>query len=94
MNDQKVRYFVGEILECNGDFEYKSKYLFSTATNPNEYTNKVAMEWRGGTEDEWDKDEGGYWSDHTLIFDHGHKEVSKEEFDVLQNHLAVIRRMK
>jgi len=85
-----MKYYIGEILERNGDMEYDTKYLFTTNKNPDKYTDKVAMEWRGGDKSDWDEQHGGYWSDSSLIFDHGSKEIPKEDFEVLKNYLSVL----
>jgi len=50
----------------------------------------VAMEWRGGDEDDWDEDQEGYWSDSSLIFDSGSTEIPKEDFEVLSKYLSVL----
>jgi hypothetical protein len=64
--------------------------LFATAGNPREHTKRVAMEWRGGDEDDWDEDQEGYWSDSSLIFDSGSTEIPKEDFEVLSKYLSVL----
>lgn len=83
-----MKYYIGEIEERNGGMEYTTKYLFATRGNPDKYTDKVAMKWRGGSKDDWSEDHGGYWSDHTLIFNDGHREIPKEDFDVLKKYLT------
>ena len=85
-----MKYYIGEIHERNGDLEYDTKYLFATAGDPSEYTKRVAMEWRGGDEDDWDEDQEGYWSDSSLIFDSGSTEIPKEDFEVLSKYLSVL----
>ena len=85
-----MKYYIAEITERNGEFEYNTKYLFATYCEPNEYTNNVAMEWRGGDEDDWDEDHMGYWYDGSLIFDGGSKEISKDDFDVLKKYLSIL----
>jgi hypothetical protein len=85
-----MKYYIGEIHERNGDLEYDTKYLFATDGDPDEHTDVVAMEWRGGDKDDWDEQEEGYWSDCSLIFDHGSKEIPKEDFEVLKKYLSVL----
>jgi hypothetical protein len=85
-----MKYYIGKIEERNGDMEYDTKYLFSTNKNPDKYTKRVAMEWRGGDEDDWDEQEEGYWSDCSLIFDAGSREIPKEDFEVLKKYLTVL----
>jgi hypothetical protein len=85
-----MKYYIGEVHERNGDMEYDTKYLFATAGNPREHTKRVAMEWRGGDEDEWDEDQEGYWCDGSLIFDSGSTEIPKKDFEVLRKYLSVL----
>jgi len=85
-----MKYYIGEIHERNGDMEYDTKYLFATADNPREHTKRVAMEWRGGDEDDWDEDQEGYWCDGSLIFDSGSTEIPKKDFEVLRKYLSVL----
>ena len=85
-----MKYYIAEITEQNGEFKYNTKYLFATDGNPDEYSNNVAMEWRGGDEDDWDEDHRGYWSDCSLIFNGGSKEISQEDFEVLKKYLSIL----
>lgn len=85
-----MKYYLGKIEETNGDMEYTDKFLFSTKGSPDKYTKKVAMEWRGCSRGDWDKEHGGYWADCTLVRDDGWREIPKEHFDVLAKYLAVL----
>jgi len=85
-----MKYYIGQIHERNGDMEYDTKYLFATKKTPDKYTDKVAMEWRGGDKSDKDEYHNAYWSDGTLIFDHGSTEIPKADFDVLSKHLSVL----
>ena len=85
-----MKYYIAKIHERNGEMEYDCQYVFAKNGNPNSRTNKVAMEWRGGDKNDWDEHHEGYWSDDTLIFDYGSREISKEDFDVLSKYLAVL----
>jgi hypothetical protein len=85
-----MKYYLGKIAETNGDMEYDAPYLFVTKGSPDRYAKKVAMEWRGCSRGDWDKEHGGYWSDCTLVRDDGWREIPKEDFDVLAKYLAVL----
>jgi hypothetical protein len=85
-----MKYYLGKIEERNGGMEYSDKYLFVTTKNPDKYAEKVAMTWRGGDKSDYDADQDGYWSDSTLIFDHGATEIPKEDFDVLRKYIPVL----
>ena len=96
------KYYIGEILEINCGFEYETKYIFKIYKDEPtdgcyeilkkayEHTDRVAMNWRGGNKHDWDVNEGGYRSGNTFIFDSKCREISKEEFNVLSKHLAIV----
>ena len=87
---KEMKYYIGEIHERNGDLEYDTKYLFATDGDPDDHTEKVAMEWRGGDENDYDEQEEAYWSDCSLIYDYGSKEIPQEDFEVLKKYLSVL----
>ena len=85
-----MKYYLGKILERNGDFEYTSEYLFATEGDPHEYAKTQAMEWRSSSEDDWDEDHEGWWCDCTLVFDGGYREIPEEDYVVLKKYLSVM----
>jgi hypothetical protein len=87
-----MKYIIRKILERNGDFEYRTDYLFQTDGNPEQYAEKMAMEWYGGDEDAYDEDQEGYWADSALIFNNGHQEITEAEFDVMKKYITVLNK--
>ncbi len=85
-----MKYFIGKILERNGDFEYKTDYLFQTDGNPEQYAEKMAMQWYDSDEDDYDEDQEGYWVDSALVFNNGHQEITEAEFEVMKKHITVL----
>jgi hypothetical protein len=85
-----MKYYLGKIEEINGDMEYTDRFLFATRGSPDRYVKKVAKEWRGSANADWDADQAGYWSDHTLVRDDGWREIPQEDFDVLRKYIAVL----
>jgi hypothetical protein len=85
-----MKKYIGVIDERNGDMDYSTQYLFTTKGNPDKYTDKVAMNWRGGTKSDLDKDHEGYWYDNTLIYTAGYREIPEEDYIVLSKYLAVL----
>jgi hypothetical protein len=85
-----MKYYLGKIEEINGDTEYTDRFLFATRGKPDRYVKKVAREWRGSTNADWDADQAGYWSDHTLVRDDGWREIPQEDFEVLRKYIAVL----
>jgi len=87
---KQIKYYIGEIHERNGDMEYDTKYVFATDKDPDKYTDKVAMKWRGSDKSDWDEGHEAYWSGMSLIHDCGSTEISKEDFEVLKKYLSVL----
>lgn len=85
-----MKYYLGKIGETNGGMEYDAQYLFSTNGKPEKYADKVAMEWRGCRKSDYDKSDGGYWADCTLVYDNGVKEIPAEDFEVLKKYIPVM----
>jgi hypothetical protein len=85
-----MKYYLGTIDERNGEMEYSEKYLFTTKGNAEKYAKKVAKNWRNSSSDDWDSYQEGYWSDCTLVFEGGYREIPKEDFDVLSKYMAVM----
>jgi len=85
-----MKYYLGNIDERNGDMEYSDKYLFSTKGSAEKYAKKVTKNWRNSSSSDWDSDHQGYWSDCSLIFEGGYREIPKEDFDVLQKYIPVL----
>ena len=85
-----MKYYIGKILERNGEFEYTSDYLFQTEGDPHEYAGNQAKDWRGSDDDDWSDEDDGYWCDCTLVFNDGYREIPKEDYEVLSKYLAVL----
>jgi hypothetical protein len=85
-----MKHYIGEITECNAGMEYNSRFLFVTKGSPERYAHKVAMDWRGSTKADWDKEMMAYWSDCTLIWPSMYREIPKEDYEVLRKYLAVL----
>lgn len=85
-----MKYYIGEVHERNGEFEYDTKYLFATSKNPDKYAEKIAMTWRGGDASDKDDYHDAYWSYGTLIFNHGSTEIPKQDFEILRKYLTFL----
>jgi hypothetical protein len=83
-----MKYYIGKILERNGDFEYTDMYLFKTKGDPDKFAERTAGSWRHTTD--WDSAHEGYWCDHTLIFNEGYTEITEDEFVVLNKFIPAI----
>ena len=85
-----MKYYIGQIEERNGEFDYQAEYLFATEEDPDNYTEKTTKEWRGGDKKDWDEYLLAYWCSGTLISNEGYKEVPKEDFEVLRKYITVL----
>ena len=50
-----MKYYIGEVMEQNGDLEYRDKFLFATKGSAEKHAWKVAKDWRGSTKGDWAK---------------------------------------
>lgn len=85
-----MKYYIGKIEVTYGELEYSDMFLFSTKGNSNKYMDKVARDWLGCSKGDYDKHQGGYWSDCTFVRDDGHREIPRVDFDVLSKYLSVL----
>lgn len=83
-----MKYYIGKIMERNGDFEYSDTYLFATKGDPHKVAKKIAKNWRGTGE--WDASHDGWWNDHTLIFNEGFREIPEEDYIILNKYIPAI----
>ena len=83
-----MKYYLGKILERNGDFEYTDMYLFKTELDPEKFAEDTAGSWRPNTT--WSSAHQGYWCEHTLIFSEGCTEITEEAFVMLNRFIPVI----
>jgi len=82
--------YIAEIEERNGEYEYRTKYLFKTSEDPDKYNDNVAKTWRGDDDNEYDEDSNGYWSGGTLMCPGDVKKISPEHFKVLKKYLVTL----
>lgn len=84
-----MSFYIATIKEIDGDKEYTSDVLFES-DDPKDKADKIAANWRGAFDPEWDEVYGGYWDDGALIKCTHYVEIPKEDFDVLKKYLAVL----
>ena len=90
MKKSRVQHYLGEVMERNGEFEYRTKYLFKTSGCPQAYNDDIAKTWRGGPDDEADSDGDGYWCEGTLISPHETIKIPSEHYKILKKYLSVL----
>jgi len=89
MKKPKTNYYLGEVEEHNGEYEYNIKYLFKTSGKPEEYNDHVAKVWYGNENPE--KDEYGYQQDDVIMTCAGSvQKISESHFKVMKRYLLVM----
>lgn len=88
-----LKYYVGKIIERNGEREYTERVCFATPTDPASVLDGFARGWCGHPDDD-DKDyrNGGYYFSCGSYFVKAasFQEVPKEEFDILGRFILVL----
>jgi hypothetical protein len=88
MKKPKTNYYLGEVEEHNGEYEYNQKYLFETSGNPKEYAEKVAREWYGNENPEKTKEEDGFWHNGEVVLYVGSvQKIPKEHYKIMKRYL-------
>ena len=90
-----LKYYVGKIVERNGEREYTERVCFSTHADPAIILNDAASQWIGIPDADPDEYRyAGYYFGGGSYFVKagGFQEVSKEEFDILGRFLTVLPR--
>ena len=78
-----MKYYIGDIEEQNGEYEYTTPFRFETDKDPNERHDEIARTWRNDEGHEWDDNENCYWSDYNAIKTGKLTEITKEVYDAL-----------
>lgn len=93
--EPSLKYYVGKIIELNGEREYTERICFSASTDPEAVLDAVASTWCGKPDnDDEDYRNGGYYFNCGCFFvkASGFQEVSKKEFDILGRFITVPQR--
>jgi len=81
-----MKYYIGNIDEQYGEFEFEESFLFATDGDADQLMEKLAKDWYGL--DEHDSDglpEGMYWNCGEVAYGAGrHFEVTKATYDELK----------
>lgn len=88
-----LKYYVGKIVERNGEREYTERVCFSTLADPAIILNDAASQWCGIPDSDPDEYRHvGYYFGGGCYFvkADGSQEVSKEEFDILGRFLTIL----
>ena len=87
MKKPKTNYYLGEVEEHNGEYEYNIKYVFKTSGNPKDYNEHVAKNWYGG---EAVEDEYGYSHGDIMTCAGPVQKLSEDHFKVMKRYLNVL----
>lgn len=91
MKSKKLKYYIAEVEEQQGEYTHTTKYLFKTAGDPFKYAENTSKTWYGDEEAEKDENSDGYWQNGEILSSVGEvKEVSIEDYKVLKKYLSVL----
>jgi hypothetical protein len=90
MKKLKTYYYIGEVEEHNGEYEYNQKYLFKTSGTPEEYALKVARDWYGEDTDREREGDGFWHNGEVLTYAGSFERIPEEHFKVLKRYLMVL----
>jgi len=88
----KLKYYIAEVEEQQGEYTHTTKYLFKTAGDPFKYAENTSKTWYGDEEAEKDEYSNGYWQNGgDILSSVGEvKQVSIEDYEVLNKYLSVL----
>ncbi|MCR4284926.1 MAG: hypothetical protein NUV97_02680 [archaeon] len=83
------KYFLGELQERNGEYEYVHKFTFITnGSTPNEILEEKAKTWYDTPDNEEMGDDGWYFNGHSVFVEAGHyKEISSDTYNLIKDFL-------
>ena len=92
MKSKKLKYYIAEVEEQQGEYTHTTKYLFKTAGDPFKYADNVSKNWYNGEKAEKDEYSNGYWQNGgDILSSVGEvKQVSIEDYEVLTKYLNVL----
>lgn len=88
-----LKYYVGKIVERNGEREYTERVCFSTPSDPAIVLDDAAGQWCGKPDDDTEEYRcGGYYFNCGSYFvkASSFQEVSKEDFEMLGRFITVL----
>lgn len=87
----KLKYYIAEVEEQQGEYTHTTKYLFKTAGDPFEHAEYTAKTWYGHEDAEKDEYSNGYWQNGELLSSVGDvKSIPIEHYNVLKKYLSVL----
>lgn len=89
MKNQKQKHYFATIKEQHGEYEHTTDYLFKTAGDPFEYTDKVSKNWYGDEESEL-TDNGHRHNGEIISSTDEVKEIPASHFAILKKYLSVL----
>lgn len=83
-----MKYWIADIFERNGEFEYTTPIRFIAETQ--EDANKIHLyhvgTWYGEDHMEWNDNDGCYWNDYIAVSEGRITEIDEHTFNTLRNH--------
>lgn len=82
---QNVKYYIGDIMVSNGEYEYSSAVRFKTKGDPRRHLRKIASTWYGEKGELQDTKDGAYYFDAgcVCVWEGGFQELTREVYDAI-----------
>jgi hypothetical protein len=83
-----MKYWIADIEERNGEFEYKQAIIFKAETEAEaDDTHKFYVStWYGKDHMQWDENAICYWNDHVAVYEGRMTEIDEPTFDQMRKH--------
>ena len=83
-----MKYWIANIDERNGEFEYEQTIIFTAATKAeaDDTHEFYASTWYGEDNMRWDEDDKCYWYEHVTITEGTMTEIDEHTFDQIRKH--------
>jgi hypothetical protein len=83
-----MKYWIADIEERNGEFEYKQPIIFTAATEAE--ADKIhefhVSTWYGKDHMRWDEGDNCYWNEHVAITEGRMTEIDEHTFEQMRKH--------
>jgi len=83
-----MKYWIADIEERNGEFEYKQAIIFKAETEAEaDDTHESYVSTRHGKDNtQWDENAICYWNDHVAVYEGRMTEIDEPTFDQMRKH--------
>ena len=83
-----MKYWIADIDERNGEFEYKQPIIFraETEAEADDTHEFYVSTWYGESNMRWDEDDNCYWNEHVAVTEGRMTEIDEHTYEQMQKH--------